>query len=367
MTEESTEGTVDEQARAKRLRHDQAFEKLVQELSAMAAPYLKCKEGYKEMTKWGFHPQLAKQCKQLGAILGVDIERDQNAEFAKGELECFRGIYAIPASELENFSEEQNGLYYQCYCELIGEMVAGVADEHEDMLIVTPHLDKTWHRILPYISSDMQRKEDAKFYRHFWLAVAYGMIKLADDNEYQVLRAKHGGTTDYETPEDVLYNGAPIGRIDIVKLLAALRQDSVFLQQAAKLEEKFKAECEALVDYESTAFLRGTVTGAGRRKDENGEAVKLTEGGLATKQDTNALTMIVRYKNNPRHSEDVLISLIHGVEDLCAELVGNKYVSDATDKVENRKFALCKRIYDASALRDKDIEQIAAWKKAPTK
>ncbi len=64
----------------------------------------------------------------------------------KNELLYYSSVYGIPARDINIFNE--NGLICRAYCEIIDEMDDSGKDTD---LVMTPHLDKTWHRILPKI------------------------------------------------------------------------------------------------------------------------------------------------------------------------------------------------------------------------
>lgn len=317
----------------------------------------------KRKTFWGFNPIVAEKCPELATILGVNIKMQQNSAYAKNELDCYRAVYGIQAGYVEKFNELKNGDYYKNYRQVVREMIAGVGAGHPDELVHTPHLDKTWHLFLPYITPEKQLLEDGKFYRLFWLALAYGMISLGGDGKYQIARTKKTATGQYQKNEPVMYNGEAVGKVNVLELLAALKIDGSFMLDAAHLEKKFKEECEKLDNYEGTEFLRGRVIKETKAKAD-GETTKTTVGGLASKQDNNAVTIIVRYHNSPRHDDDVTAMLIQSLEKLCCDLVANKYERSEQAKIQYKGYELCKRIYSASAMKDKGIELINHWKDA---
>lgn len=317
----------------------------------------------KRKTFWGFNPIVAEKCPELATILGVNIQMQQNSAYAKNELDCYRAVYGIQAGYVEKFNELRNGDYFKSYRQVVREMIAGVGAGHPEELVHTPHLDKTWHLFLPYITPEKQLLEDSKFYRLFWLAIAYGKIALGSDAKYQIARVKKTATGKYEKYEPVLFNDEPVGMVNTRALLAALKLDGSFMIDAALLEKKFDDECEKLDNYEGTEFLRGRVIREVKSKTD-GETKRTTVGGLASKQDNNAVTIIVRYHNSPRHSDDETAMLIQSLEKLCCDLVANKYERSEQAKIQHKGYELCKRIYTASALRDKDIELINHWKDA---
>lgn len=305
----------------------------------------------KRKTFWGFHPIVAEKCPALGQILGVSVTAQQNKAYAKNELDCYRAVYGIQAGHVEKFNELKNGDYYRNYRRVVREMIAGVSNGHPEELIFTPHLDKTWHLFLPYITPEKQVREDSKFFRLFWLAAAYGMLSVDKHGKYQIQRIKSTAIGQYRQDEPVLHNGQPIGKVDVLKLLTALKLDGSFAIDAAPLEERFRAECENLDSYEGTWFLRGDV------KNQ-------IDGGLASKLDTNAVTMIVRYQNDTKQNTDTTAMLIQALEQLCFELAAANYDGADETKIRIKSYELCMRIYDASAMKDKDINLIKHWKTA---
>ena len=263
---------------------------------------------------WGFHPIVAEKCPELATILGVNVKSQQNAAYVKNELDCYRAVYGIQAGYVPKFNETYNGDYYDNYMQVVRRMITRVGEGRTDELINTPHLDKTWHLFLPYITPEKQIAEDAKFYRLFLLALAYGMISLNKDGKYQIARIKKTATGSYEKNEPILYNGAAVGKVNVLELLAALKLDGSFMIEAANLEKKFAEECENLDNYEGTEFLRGKVVKEVKAKNADGESAKTTVGGLASKLDNNAVTVIVRYHNSPKHNDDVTAMLIQSLE-----------------------------------------------------
>ena len=57
-------------------------------------------------------------------------------------------------------------------------MTLKVMQGQDDALIDTPHIDKTWHYTMPYVTAERQMKEEKKFYKSFWMALAYNHISL---------------------------------------------------------------------------------------------------------------------------------------------------------------------------------------------
>ena len=350
-------------------RHLQAMQVLTDSLAKLGAPFLIFDEDVEETesfgddeyretanrtpirkrkTYWGIHPQTAENCKELAQILGVSLDSHSDGAYSKNELDYYSAVYGIQAGAIEKFNEQKDGDYYKSYRQIVNRMIRAVASGDTDELIHTPHLDKTWHLSLPYVTTAKQEEEDNKFYRLLWLSLAYGNLYLDKDGKYQIKRYKNVLGKVVTESEPVLYQGKSVGKVDVMTLLAALKLDGSFMLDAVRLEDKFAEDCEKQ-SYEGTAFLRGEV--------KNQSQV----GGLASKLETNAVTMIVRYNNCPGHSTMTTYALTLSLQAICAQLIAGHYERNETEKVEQKAVELCKRIYNASTLKDKAIEAFEAW------
>ena len=389
----------DNDSESRHQRHVLAMNSVVKRLIDLSSPFLICNneqpedgnehlmdgEDYyddedtvftpvrKRKTFWGFSPIVADKCPELARILGVNVKSQQNIAYSKNELDCYRAVYGIQIQYIDKFNELKNGDYYRSYRQVVRDMIAGVGEGHTDELIHTPHIDKTWHLFLPYVTGEMQLHEDSKFYRSFWLAVAYGMITVGKDGNYRIARTKKTATGSYRKFESVMYEGKPVGKSAVTDLLAALKFDGSFLIDVAACEKQFALECQNLDNYENTEFLRGRAhvgkaDEAGMSVDEDGNLSAVTAtatvGGLASKEEHNAVTLIVRYHNYAKRDDNVTAMMIQSLEKLCRELVSNKYGYNEETKIANRGYELCRRIYIASSMKDKDIELLGHWKDA---
>ena len=109
---------------------------------------------------WGFSPKLAESCDSLGEILGINVSSQQSKAYSKNELNCYRSVYGFKAADVDKLNElkeEESGSYYASYKRIVDKMTKAVDEGDEEALVRTPHIDKTWHKILPYIS---QEKKD---------------------------------------------------------------------------------------------------------------------------------------------------------------------------------------------------------------
>lgn len=364
-------------------RHIKAMKNLVSRLHDLGAPFLISDDEFpvtegdeddddaikhmkikKRKTFWGFNPVVAEKCPELGTILDVNIGLQQNNAYVKNELDCYRAIYGIQAGYVEKFNELKGGDYYKNYKNVVNQMIEGVAHGNDTELVHTPHLDKTWHLFLPYITPEKQQQETEKFYRLFWLAVAYGMITVDNSGKFRIVRYKKDDAGyEYSETETISLNGTTVGKVDVLELISALKLDGAFIADAQRFEKKFKEECDSIETYEGTIFLRGESV----KTTGNADAAKTTSGGLATKLDTNAVTLIIRYNNSKKHDTNVTASLIRTLENLCFEFVKNKYEESEAAKVDLKKYEICQRIYKASEMRNKDIELLNHWKNAWSK
>ncbi len=331
----------------------------------------------KRKTFWGFNPVVAQNCSALGTILGINVAQQQNIAYSKNELDCYRAVYGIAAQYVDKFNELKDGEYYASYCNVVKDMVKEVGDGHEEALVHTPHLDKTWHLYLPYITPEKQADEDKKFYRYFWFAIAYGLITVNKYGNFQMLRTKHNAHGEFLKNETIKYDGKPIGRADFDLLLTALKIDGEFMAYGKRLEGRFLKECANIgsgSNYEDTELLRGHKASAVEEYDENGELIvaedkkadKLHVGGLGSSDELNAVSIIVRYHNSPKPKDDIEAALVKSLENLFIELVGHKFGDTDEEKAKARTkgYMLCKRVYDSSDRKDKDIELIRHWKDA---
>ncbi|MBQ8145372.1 MAG: hypothetical protein IJ039_01180 [Clostridia bacterium] len=343
-------GDAEEDSNSRVKRHMKAMKDWVARVQSNSSPYLCVKDDIESdfsKTKifWGFSPELASACPELSYVLGVNMETRQNEAYSKYELACFCAIEGLFASNISRFDEMNTyDSYYASYKELVDEMNEKVAGGDEGALVMTPHLDKTWHKILPYISKMKGKNAETQFFRNFWFAVAYGMITVNKEDHYQIERTKKNAMGTYKEDETLKYRNAPIARPEIGRLIEALRLDDSFARDVEECVDKFKKECHDNVNCKDTLFLNGIVI-----KDEKGDDVKHVIGGLGSASDTNALTLIVRYLNASESCYDIAEKLVSSLESLCFELA----------KGEPQE--LYKIIYNACELPAKDIDLIAHW------
>ncbi len=337
-----------------RLRRDTAINDCIDKLKRMAVPFLlydrevsKNRDGsttalYK--TFWGFHPAVVEAYPELGVKLGINTDLQQDFDYDKNELYLYNAIYGLSAYLIPKFNETKNGEYYRCYSMLIDQMLH---DMHSTTiggaaLIQTPHLNKTWHSLLPYVTAEKQFEEDKKFYKALWLAFAYGRITVDNHGHYQIVRVTktNFGSETYDK-EVIRVNDKPIDRADVPKLITFLKNDSRFmLSDIADLEAEYKREMEELNTYVGTTVFKGLTTAV---------------------EDVNPINVIVRFNVSRVRNVQVTGNMIGALEDIARDLVDNYNMDRSKEQLEEAKFRLCKRIYDSATRSKGRTETFGAW------
>lgn len=346
------EGTiVDNRDRA--ARHAEAFAKCKNRLLRMAAPMLTRTNEIsdsplgiittRQKTFWGFHPAVAAVYPNIGATLQVNADIQADTAYPINELYCYRAVYGLEAKYIPKFNETTGGIYYFSYRAIVDEMVKEAAGRKgERAYVVSPHLDKRWHALLPYTTTDMLEKDTASFFHGFWLAIAYGAVKLNKDGHYCVVRQIDGGFgTTLDDEVEVIFKGRTVGKADIYKLVCALRSDVLFKNVTIpELEKRFLGEIETMDTYVGTAVLKGLTV---------------------KNSDLNPVDIVSRYYSGLGKDKRVMALLIGSLESIAGELA-SKYDLDRSEKrVEEAKFRICKRIYDSSSRVKGKAEVFGKW------
>lgn len=390
---------VDESVEKRSKRHESELVSLVAQLRDLASPLLKADADFPEdigadvdinsaefadtlfdknfkpiqkaKTWWGFSSDVSKKCDSLGRILGISVSASESEAYNKYELTCYRGVYGIQAERVKKFNEMNGGDYFTEYTSFINKMVTNILNAdpecvgaEEEELASTPHLDKTWHLYLPYISKEKRDEAEKAFYRSFWLAVAYGIVTLDKNENYQIKRTKMVSGVTYDDYEVITYQGRVVGKTNVVELLKALREDGTFMMQTRGLETKFKKECtqyRSHTTYENTELMSGVTVDTYVEGDKK---KKVKVGGLASKGDMNALTLIVRYCNDNLCNMTVAALLVRALEEIFTDLVKGNYRPAETKKIAEAMYARCKSVYDACSMKSDDIQFVKEWKKA---
>ena len=315
-------------------RRHTAMRGYVDKLDRMAAPFLQATieqsdNRYGAVTSrdkkfWGLSEELAKECPELGSLLGVNVEIQKNALYRKNELYCYRAVYGLSAKYIPKFNEMKGGAYYTSYKFIIDDMItkrdsARNEDEREGALVQTPHLDKRWHTILPFVTEDMQDAENARFCKTLWLALAYGHIKL-DGKRYQIRRPLYSSVKDAYETVPLKLNGEYVSANDVSGLIKALKLDEMFMvYNAEKLAAEYGAELKDMVTYEGTSIYQY----------------------MKKKGEINPVDMVVRYAKTRGTDKNVTSELIAALEKITADLVENYNMirdEEQTEKAKNERY-----------------------------
>lgn len=331
-------------------RHREAFVACKNKLLRMAAPFLIHDKEVSDnelgtltarpKTFWGFSPAVTVACPYVGTELGVNADLQADDAYPGNELYCYRAVYGMEAVYIPKFNELKGGNYYTCYNSVVSSMVADAdGRQGERALVRTPHLDKNWHRLLPYITPEKQEQDDLAFFRGFWLAIAYGILKTDREGNVIIRRSVGEGYMPEEVP--VLYKGKPVSKVDVVKLITALRADKVFTgSDIPRAEKRFNEELEELVTYVGTDALKG-----------------LTD----KKEDLNPINVVARYHGAPRHDKHITANLIKALELIAGQLATTYNEERSERELELAKFKICRRIYDSSTRTQGRTEVFGYW------
>lgn len=339
--------------------YNQVFATYMNTIFKKAAPFLahdteptKNEQGCKTMrdkTFWGFNPAVSAACSDIGAILGISSENQEDADYLKSELYCLRAVYGIEAKYIPKFNELKGGKYYTCYKTVIDQMVqAQYGSAGEYALVSTPHLDKRWHKMLPYVSPEKQEEVKLEFYHTLWLAIAYGVIHTDKEGLVHIKRHVSGGFGSKVVRDEVLqYNGKKLTKTDVADIIEALREDQVFVSSdRIRVEAMFEKELKNMSTYIGTQVLQGLVT-----KNE----------------DLNPINLVCRYNEANVHDLNVSAYLIGALEKIAKELAEKYNVDRSEEMVEEAKYRICKRIYDSSTRKKGKSEIFSEWEEAFTR
>jgi len=272
--------------------YDQAMHKLIATVEHNAAPCLKYEDNRQEQityTFWGFHPSLSKAYSDIGACIGGNAESQTNESFPKNEIICFSTVYNVDVRHFLKFSEDKNSDYYTEYCEIVSKI-----DETEPRtLMQTPHLDKTWHNVLPYLTEEKQEAEDKRLYRGILYAFAYNRLRV-QNGVYQILR----GESDWE---DMREGTDFVKKAEVADLIRMLMKDGPFIRNDLQLLEKeFANEVMELSDYVSTRIYSYFI----KKSD-----------------DVNPVKLLIAYCNCADCNSAIKTGMIKAIEDIVSDLI----------------------------------------------
>lgn len=331
-------------------RHKEAFTSCASRLLRMAAPFLIHDREVADndlgtvttrpKTFWGFSPDVAESCPYAGTVLGVNADLQADDAYPKNELYCYRAVYGMEAVYIPKFNELKGGNYYTCYDKVVSSMIEDAdGRQGERALVRTPHLDKNWHRLLPYITAAKQKQDNLEFFKGFWLAIAYGILKTNKDGNVVISRCVGSSRMPEEVP--VMFREKPVSRVDVVKLITALRADKVFTgSDLVRANQRFNEELEELTTYVGTDAIRGLTS---------------------RNEDLNPINVVARYHGAPRHDKFVTAALIEALEMIAGQLATSYNEERSEKELELAKFKICRRIYDSSTRTQGRTEVFGYW------
>ena len=309
----------------------------------------------KHKTFWGFNKIIAGKYKELANVLGVNVDQQQNKAYGINELNCYRAVYGIMAKYIPKLNETENGDYFRNYQNVIKRITIRSMQGQNDALIDTPHIDKTWHYILPYVTAERQRAEEIKFYKSFWMALAYNHISLNEKGEFMVNVRKQKQTGgEYNDIELIIYNGRTVTMKQIGNLLKALRIDPKFIIETQRTLNNY-LEMDIRLDREDYERLM-LISGYERKNYSNN--TKYREGGLASSGFTNAVSIIAKYDTQTNSSNAIVATLADSLVDLVRSVISDDFSEDERDELEKETYKICMKIFNASTEEHKNSMRI---------
>ncbi len=294
---------------------------------------------------WGFNKVIADKYPALANTLGVNIGQQQNDAYDINELNCYRAVYGVMAKYIPKLNETAKADYFKNYYNVVNRMTLRVVNGQDDALMDTPHIDKTWHYVLPYVTAERQMKEENKFYKSFWMALAYNHISLNSRGEFQInVRKRKSTGGEYTDTELIMYNGRTIDLKHIGNLLKALRIDPKFILETQRTLENY-LEMDIRLDredYDKLAILSGF-----ERKNHSDNST-YREGGLASSGFTNAVSIISKYDSQPIKNNAITATLSDSLVDLIRDVISDDFAEEETSELERETYKICMKIFNAS-------------------
>lgn len=318
--------------------YDEAFKRYAENLKAKAAEFITLDRNVERnangatalryKTFWGFSPLLKDISAAAVKSLGVNEDLQADEAYPKNELCCYRAVYGVKAEGVLKFRElDDPGCYYRYYKTVIDEMTRAAAGYRGDeALVMTPHLDKRWHKILPSISAERRAESEDAFYHAFWLAIAYGHV-YANNGK---LFISHSAGDRLLPPVPITENGSRDGRqlraTEVARLIQTLRTDMRFMNSdIPSLEEIYQGDIARVSTYARSEVMRG----------------------LTEQSELNPVRLMLRLQASANQDGNVASSLLAGLEKIAAELAEHRDVSREGDSLEKSKYYVCRMIYDS--------------------
>lgn len=317
--------------------YDEAFKNYSENLRAKAAEFITLDRNVERNANgaaalrykvfWGFSPLLKDISAAAVRSLGVNEDLQADEAYPKNELCCYRAVYGVKAEGVLKFRElDDPGCYYRYYNTVIREMTLAAGYRGDEALVVTPHLDKRWHKILPSISAERRAESEDAFYHAFWLAIAYGHV-YANNGK---LFISHSAGDRLLPPVPITENGSRDGRqlraTEVARLIQTLRTDMRFMNSdIPSLEEIYQGDIARVSTYARSEVMRG----------------------LTEQSELNPVRLMLRLQASANQDGNVASSLLAGLEKIAAELAEHRDVSREGDSLEKSKYYVCRMIYDS--------------------
>ncbi len=317
--------------------YDEAFKNYSENLRAKAAEFITLDRNVERNANgaaalrykvfWGFSPLLKDISAAAVRSLGVNEDLQADEAYPKNELCCYRAVYGVKAEGVLKFRElDDPGCYYRYYNTVIREMTLAAGYRGDEALVVTPHLDKRWHKILPSISAERRAESEDAFYHAFWLAIAYGHV-YANNGK---LFISHSEGDRLLPPVPITENGRRDGRqlraTEVARLIQTLRSDMIFMNSdIPSLEEIYQDDIARVSTYARSEVMRG----------------------LTEQSELNPVRLMLRLQASANQDGNVASSLLAGLEKIAAELAEHRDVSREGDSLEKSKYYVCRMIYDS--------------------
>ena len=204
-------------------------------------------------------------------------------------------------------------------------------DSQSRTLMQTPHLDKTWHNVLPYLTDKKQAEEDRRLYRGILYGFAYNRLRLDSTNVYQILRN--------ETDWMIFREGEDLVRKpEVADLIRMLMKDGTFIHHdTVRLEKEFAKETLELDNYVGTKIYQYFMSA----------------------DDTNPIKLLCAYNNCRDCNTEIKNGLIKAMEDILLDLIDayDKNHHDLNRSEENKekaKLEHLKKIYENCECKGKE-------------
>lgn len=216
----------------------------------------------------GEEPRLIPLCsynRELKDIVGFDIEgslREGHPSdvVSRYKLVFYQSIYGLQVKNMAKFSKPINGEtmkrdageYYKAYFDLINQ----IGPDASTNLVITPHLDKTWHSIA--VLPDLDDENQAEWIEHIHQSMIYGLLfesitYRAHSSAYGQLPVYRLQNEDGQEQEFIVSNGTACDKFYEV-LDALYNNQKAVTEIMSKVDALHMKDKEKKCAYSNTAF-----------------------------------------------------------------------------------------------------------------